>query len=409
MSERAATIAAESIPWRRDATVIAVVGFAHMASHFFHLIIAPLFPWLRVEFGHSYTELGFLMTVFFVVSGVFQTLAGFVVDRYGAGRTLVCGLLCLSLAAVCFGASQNYAWLLGAAALAGVGNSVFHPVDFSLLNSRVSASRLGPAYSVHGLTGSLGWALAPVYLVTIATVFGWRAALFAAAPLPLLVIAVLWLNRDAFHVEEKVRGTDRAAVVNGGGSGLAFLRRREIWWCFGFFVFISAALGATQNFAPAIFSAVYGLDVQRAAMSVTTMMLASALGMAMGGWLVLRSRRLEQNITLALALAVASAVLVGSDIFGSSVALALMGVMGFGIGLSGPSRDMLIRSATPSGATGRVYGVVYSGLDVGIALAPVAFGGLLDRGYFAEVFYGVAACLLLAIVTAWQITRYRAG
>lgn len=408
MSEQSVTVTAEWVPWLQDARVIALVGLAHMTSHFFHLIIAPLFPWLRIEFGYSYAELGFLMTVFFVVSGGSQVLAGFVVDRYGAGGTLIAGLLCLSLAAVCFGLSEAYPWLLVAAAIAGLGNSVFHPVDYSLLNRRVSVPRLGPAYSVHGLTGSLGWALAPVFLVGLATPFGWRAAVFAAAALPALVIAALLVNREVIRGEQGDIGNDRAGGAEMGGAVLAFLRRAEIWWCFAFFVFVSAALGITQNFAPSIFSAVYALDLHSAAMSVTTMMLGSALGMAVGGWLVLRSRRLERNITLALALALVSAVLIGIDIFPSSTALLLMGVMGFGLGLSGPSRDMLIRAATPNGATGRVYGVVYSGLDVGLALAPVVFGRMLDRGYFAEVFYGVAACLFLSIVTARRIGSDRA-
>jgi len=402
MSEWATNAGAGGVPLYQDARVIVLVGLAHMTSHFFHLILAPLFPWLRIEFGYSFAELGFVMTVFFVVSGGAQVLAGFVVDRYGAGITLITGLACLALAAIIFGLSQGYPWLLGAAALAGIGNSVFHPVDFSLLNSRVSLARLGPAYSVHGLTGSLGWAFAPVFLVGLATPFGWRVALFAAAALPMIVIAALLFNRDVLRVVE-TGGEDQAAA-DGDGPALAFLRRPEIWWCFGFFVFISAALGGSQNFAPSIFSTVYTLDVQSAAMSVTTMMLASAVGMAVGGWLVVRSRHLEQNITAALVLAVASAALIGAGVFSASVALLLMGVMGFGIGLSGPSRDMLIRSATPKGATGRVYGVVYSGLDVGIAFAPVVFGGMLDAGYFAEVFYGVAACLLASIVIAWRIT-----
>lgn len=405
MSERAATADAQWVSLYQDARVIALVGLAHMTSHFFHLIIAPLFPWLRMEFGYSYAELGFVMTVFFIVSGGVQVVAGFVVDHFGAGVTLIGGLLCLALAAVIFGSSQGYPWLLGAAALAGIGNSVFHPVDFSLLNSRVSVARLGPAYSVHGLTGSLGWAFAPVFLVGLATPFGWRVALFAAAAIPAIVIVALLFNRDVLRVVET--GAEDRAAAGGDGPVLAFLRRPEIWWCFGFFVFISAALGGTQNFAPSIFSTVYALNVQSAAMSITTMMLASAAGMAVGGWLVVRSRHLEQNITAALVLAVASAALIGAGVFSASVALLLMGVMGFGIGLSGPSRDMLIRSATPKGATGRVYGVVYSGLDVGIALAPVAFGGMLDAGYFAEVFYGVAACLFASIVIAWRVTDGR--
>ncbi len=404
MASPAAAGALNPVPLARDARIIGLIGIAHGLSHFFHLIVAPLFPWLKADYGYSYAELGFIMTVFFIVSGCCQALAGFVVDRYGAGRTLIGGLACLSAGAACLGFSDGYAGLLLGAGLAGLGNCVFHPVDFSLLNARVSVPRLGPAYSVHGLSGSLGWAFAPVFLVGIAAPFGWRNALFAAALLPLAMIIVLLLNRAALFGasgEDSERANDEA----GPAPLLAFLREPQIWWCFGFFVFVSAAIGASQNFAPTIFGKLYNIDVPSAAMSVTAMMLGSALGMGFGGWLVMRSRNLERNISAALAFGVLSAIVIGLGAGTAGIALVLIGLMGFGIGLSGPSRDMLIRSATPPGATGRVYGVVYSGLDVGIAAAPVAFGGMLDHGFVAEVFYGIALCLGFAIVTAWRVGR----
>ncbi len=407
MTNPATAGALNPVPLVRDARIIGLIGVAHGLSHFFHLIVAPLFPWLKADYGYSYAELGFIMTVFFIVSGCCQALAGFVVDRYGAGRTLIGGLACLSAGAACLAYSDSYAGLLLGAALAGLGNCVFHPVDFSLLNARVSVPRLGPAYSVHGLSGSLGWAFAPVFLVGIAAPFGWRNALFAAALLPLIMIIVLLMNRDALFggSAEQDEHDEHAATEAGPAPLLAFLREPQIWWCFGFFVFVSAAIGASQNFAPTIFQKLYAVDVPSAAMSVTTMMLGSALGMGFGGWLVMHSRNLERNISAALVFAVLSALVIGLGVGTAGLALVLIGLMGFGIGLSGPSRDMLIRSATPPGATGRVYGVVYSGLDVGIAVAPVIFGGMLDRGFVAEVFYGIALCLAFAIVTAWRVGR----
>jgi FSR family fosmidomycin resistance protein-like MFS transporter len=385
-------------PWRRDARVVAVVGLAHFTSHFFQLIVVPLFPWLRNEFGVSYAELGFVTTVLFVVSGTSQALAGFVVDRFGAGITLVTGLGCLSLAAFGFGLSHTYLQLLACATLAGLGNGVFHPVDFSVLNSRVSVGRLGPAYSVHGLTGNLGWALAPVFLVGIAMPYGWRAAVAGAGVLPLFAIALVISNRAFLVPDAAARGTHGI-----DGPALGFLRHGAIWWCFGFFFIVAAAAAGVQNFAPSILGAQYHLSVPHAALSITLFMLASAAGMLSGGWLVMRTQRLERNITIAFTLSVLGAMAIGLELVPAPVALAAIGVMGFGSGLSGPSRDMLIRSATPPGATGRVYGVVYSGLDLGIALAPLAFGKMLDHGYFAQVFLGVAACLLAAMLAAWRV------
>ncbi len=390
---------AGATPLRADARVMGCVGLAHMLSHFFQLILAPLLPWVKAEFGLSFAALGFVMTVLFVVSGCVQALAGFIVDRHGPGPTLAAGLACFVASALVLAASDGYAMLLLGAALAGIGNGVFHPVDFSLLNQRVTPSRLGPAYSVHGLTGSLGWALAPVFLVGLALPFGWRTSLAAAATLPLLVGAVLLANRDMFERPAVATSAARAAAP----PVLAFLRNPAIWWCFAFFAIVAVAASGVQNFAPTVFASVYAVGVSTAALSVTLFMLASALGMLAGGWLVMRQRQLERNIALALALSVAGAVLIGLSVLPAGLALAAIAVMGFGSGLSGPSRDMLIRQATPRGATGRVYGVVYSGLDLGIAAGPVAFGSMLDRGYAGAVFHGIGACLLLAMLAARQV------
>jgi FSR family fosmidomycin resistance protein-like MFS transporter len=386
-------------PWHADARVIGCVGLAHMVSHFFQLILAPLLPWVKGEFGLSFAALGFVMTVLFVVSGCVQALAGFVVDRYGPGPTLAAGLACFVASALVLATSDGYAMLLLGAALAGVGNGVFHPVDFSVLNQRVAPSRLGPAYSVHGLTGSLGWALAPVFLVGLAVPFGWRVSLACAAVLPLLAGAVLLVNRELFE-----RPAAAAPAAHGAAPPvLAFLRDPAIWWCFAFFVIVAVAASGVQNFAPTVFASVYALGVSTAALSVTLFMLASALGMLAGGWLVMRQQQLERNIALALAMSVLGAVLIGLSVLPAAVALAAIAVMGFGSGLSGPSRDMLIRQATPRGATGRVYGVVYSGLDLGIAVGPVAFGSMLDGGHYGAVFHGIGGCLLLAMLTARQV------
>jgi len=82
---------------RTDAEVIGLVSVAHGTSHFYHLILAPLFPWLKIEFGLSYAELGFLMTMFFVVSTIMQAAAGFWVDHSGPLKVLFFGVATLAI------------------------------------------------------------------------------------------------------------------------------------------------------------------------------------------------------------------------------------------------------------------------------------------------------------------------
>jgi MFS family permease len=387
---------------RADARVIALVGLAHGTSHFYHLILAALFPWLKPAFGLSYAELGLLLTVFFVVSGVGQTLAGFVVDRTGARSVLFFGMAMLGVSALVLSVAGSYAALMVGALLAGVGNSIFHPADYTLLNQRVSRARLAHGFSVHGISGNIGWAAAPLFMTTVAAVSSWRMALAYAAILPLVVLAILVVNRAHLRPEPKPVAT--AAPADGEGT-LAFLRLRAVWMCFAFFFLTAVSLGGIQAFASIGLMQLYGISRELATGSYTAYMLASAGGMLLGGFIGVRATgagRQDHDRTVAIAFAVAAALalLLGVAVVPGWLALPLMALVGFFSGIAGPSRDLMIRAAAPKNATGRVYGVVYSGLDSGLSVGPALFGLIMDAGHPGWLFAGIALFQALAIVTA---------
>jgi len=400
------TLSADAPPpasLRQDAGVIGLVGLAHMISHFSQLLLPPLFPWLRDAFAVSYTELGFLMTVFFVVSCAVQAAAGFLVDRYGPRPILLGGLGLAGTAALGFAASPDYWTMVLCSALAGVGNGVFHPVDYTLINRKVSARRLGHAYSFHGITGSLGWALAPAVVVPLAMAFSWRAALAGAAFVVFAVLGVLVLNRQRLVVP--AAAPRHAAPEEGGGFG--FLRIPAVWMCFAFFFFWAIVLSGVQAFAPEAARQLHGVPVALAAMCVTVYMVCSAGGMVAGGFLAADPARCERVVGAGFGMAAAIALLVA---LGSVPALAvpvLFGAMGFAAGTAGPSRDLLVKRSTPEHATGRVYGVVYSGLDIGQALAPLAFGALMDHQQYRGVWLGLVLMQAVLVTSAFRVQRVR--
>ncbi|MCX2862789.1 MFS transporter [Paucibacter sp. PLA-PC-4] len=386
---------------RRDYGTISLIGLAHGTSHFFHMLLPPLFPAFIKDFGLSYSELGLLVTTFFVISGIGQALAGFLVDKRGARPVLFAALACFVLASVAAGMATGFGGLMLAAALAGLGNSPFHPVDFTILNKRVSQPRLGHAFSVHGITGNLGWALAPVFSIGIAEATGnWRYAYLGTGLVALAVIALLFFKREAIDDSQGSWGHAKPAAGVKAEHPMAFLRLPSVWLCFSFFFFTTAALSAIQSFASPALGQMYGLPLSLTAYVVTGYMLCGALGMVIGGFLVARVQRLERTIAMAMALAAGLLLLVAAGWLPPLVAAAATALAGFGTGLAGPSRDMLIKRAAPPGATGRVYGTVYSGLDVGFALAAPVFGALLDGGHPAGVFAGSAAALGLGIASA---------
>ncbi|WP_428423623.1 MFS transporter [Methylibium sp.] len=395
--------AAAGASLRQDARTIGLIGLAHGTSHFFHMLLPPLFPAFIHDFGLSYSELGLLVTTFFVISGIGQALAGFLVDRVGARPVLFLALGLFAAAAFAAASANGYEGLMLAAALAGLGNSPFHPVDFTILNKRVSQPRLGHAFSVHGITGNLGWAVAPVFMAGLTAATGsWRIAALGAGLVALAVLVVLALNRDA--IDDKLGSWAHDKKPGAAGVAdehpLAFLRLPSVWLCFAFFFWTTAALTAIQSFASPALQQMYGLPLALTAFVVTGYMLCGAAGMVIGGFLVARVQRLERTIGFAMAAAAGLLALAGTGWLPGLLAAGVAALAGFGTGLAGPSRDMLIKRAAPPGATGRVYGMVYSGLDIGFALAAPLFGALLDHGRPNGVFYGAALMMALGVASA---------
>ena len=395
--------------FRSDAHLIGLVGIAHMISHFSQLLLPPLFPWLKDALNASYTELGFLMTIFFVVSCVTQTLSGFAVDKYGPRPILFAGLTLLALAAFGYAISTSYWMMAGFTALAGVGNGVFHPVDYTLLNRKVSAARLGHAYSTHGMTGSLGWALAPALLVPLALAFSWRVALMAAGAVALLVLAVLILNRDKLKLETLPSPKSNASTGAAKEGKLDFLKIPAVWMCFGFYLLFAIVISVIQAFAPEAARQLHGVPLAMAAVCLSIYMVCNAGGMVIGGFLVSDPSRCERIVGIAFAVAATLALTLGFANLPAAAVPVMFGFMGVTAGIAGPSRDLLVKKSTPPNSTGRVYGVVYSGLDIGQAVSPLFFGALMDRQLYSAVFVGMAAVQLMLVASAFGMQRSRRG
>lgn len=379
-----------------------LVGLAHASSHFSHLLLPVMFPVFYKEFGWSFSELGLLSSVFFVVSGVGQAGAGFVVDRWGARPVLWGCLLLFVLACVSAATATGYSGIMVAAVLAGLGNCAFHPVDFTILNQRVSAPRLGYAFSVHGLTGNLGWAAAPVFLMGITAWADWRTAYGAAAVLYVGLLLLLWWHKERLQTTPRPRPTD----TEQRESDLAFMRLPVVWWCFAFFFLSTMTLAVVQNFSVPILKALHEVSLEAATATLTSYMLCGALGMLVGGWVASRHPSWSDRVVaVCMSVAAVFMALCASGWLNPMGTLVVLAATGLAVGIGGPSRDLMIKKATPKGATGRVYGLVYSGLDIGFAVSPLIFGVFMDRGWYAATLLGASVVLLLSVGAALGVGR----
>jgi MFS family permease len=387
-----------------DFRVIGLIGAGHLISHFLQLALPPLFPILRTELDVSWAALGAITSVFYGASAVAQAVAGFVVDRLGARRVLLAGMTLMGVAIALGGLASSYWMLLVVAALAGLGNSVFHPADYSMLNSSVSPRRIARAYSIHQLSGNAGWVLAPLVVGTVTHVAGWRAALMTAGGLALLGTLILATQTRGLGTPAPASAAP-AVKRPGVAADLRVLLAVPIMMAFGYFALLTASTMGIQTFAVPALGLIYDAPLTLATGALTVYLFGNATGILTGGFLADRATRHDLVAAAGVTCAAALTLVLASGALPLSTIAIAMAAMGFSMGITAPSRDMLVRAATPRGSSGKVFGFVYSGLDLGSLVAPPVYGWLLDRGQPRAMFVVIAAVMFVMIVTVIQVRR----
>jgi len=380
-----------------ESRLIAAVCAAHMMSHYYMLLLAPLFALVRADFKVSYTELALALTVFNVVSGIFQTPVGFLVDRVGARIVLIAGLALSSIAYAIAGIVDSYWVFIAMYALGGLGNTVFHPSDYSLLAHHAPKERVGQVFAYHTFAGMVGSGIAPVTLLFMQSYFGWRGAFVGASILGLVVLLVLISQPEP--QSEDHPGKSPAAAHVSIGSSWRMLLTLPILLNLGYFILTSIMGGGLNTYLVVALGALHSTPVDVANMALTSLLAMNALGVLVGG--VLAGRTTRHAIVAASGLAVGGTVtaLVGLFDFHSFGLIVLMGMSGFCVGATYPSRDMLVRAVTPVGAYGLVFGFVSVGYNIGASIAPIVYGALMDSGLPREVFLLSAAVCVACIST----------
>jgi MFS transporter, FSR family, fosmidomycin resistance protein len=387
-----------------DARLIAIVCVGHSLSHFYSLVLPPLFPVLRTDFGVSYAALGAVISAFAGASAISQLLSGFLVDRFGARRVLAGGLALLAGSIALAGMAPSYAVLIALVAGAGLGNGVFHPADYSIFNARVDPRRLGRAYSAHSSSGSLGWMLAPVVVGALTTAFGWRVAVMSVGTVGALAAVALSRQRvlgDAPHLTTPRSAREEHPLL----VEIRLLLTPPILMAYVYFVLIAASMSAVQAFGVAAMVAVYEAPLALAAGALTAYMLGSATGIVGGGFVADRMGRHDLFASAGMAVAAALTLLFASGAPPTATLAILLALIGFAMGATNPSRDLLVRGATPDGASGKTFGFVYSGLDLGTLMMPPIYGWLMDRGQPRAVFVVAALLMALTILTVLEVGR----
>ena len=394
---------------RRDARVIALVCVPHMMSHAYFLVLPTLFPLLKVALDLSYTDLGLALTIFGLAAGFGQLPVGFLVDRLGGRPLLILGMAVQGTAIASIGFAEAYWQILTLMGIAGLAHTVYHPADYAILTATVDPRRMGRAYGIHAFTGNLGFAIAPVFMVTVSTLWHWRAAFVAIGAIGIVVAVILILYGDLLR-QDRRRGTSSEKIAPmGTKAGLRFLMSAPILMCFAFFVLQMAGSGGLRSFTVAALDQIFSTPLAVVNIALFGLLVGSAVGTLAGADYADRRGPRIGTAVMTLGPAALLIVLVGTVPMPLVLLTAVLAAVGFALGFLLPSRDLLLRSVTPDGAMGRVMGFASSGANLAGGLVPILFGWMLDNFDPRWIFWIAAAFVAMALLTFSTVKGRCAG
>jgi MFS family permease len=393
---------------RRDAKILGLICTGHFCSHFYLMCLPPLFYFLNQDLGISYTELGLMVSLRYVATGVAQVPAGILVDRYGAKLILIIGIALMVLGYAAFALVSAWWLLVACIVVGGLGDSVFHPADYAILNASVSDERIGRAYSIHTFSGHLGFAVAPAVIPVLAALWNWRVSLLVAALFGFIIMVVLisqWSALKDDAIMGKAKPADAAAdpawqPTTWLESKFGILASGPVLALFGFFAISTLASNGISSFGISAMMEIHDTPESLSGVPVTAYMLTSAFAVLAGGFV---SDKLKWKPDMVAAVGFLFAALtilaIGMMPLPYMALIVLFGLSGFCLGVIRPARDLMVRDIAPKGQSGKVFGFVFSGQNVGGALAPTLYGLILDYMAPQWVFYVSAIFLAAGIVT----------
>ena len=390
---------------KSNAKVIALISTGHFLSHFYLLLLPPLFPLLRDVYGVGFTELGLALTAFSLATGITQAPVGFLVDRFGARGILIAGVALESVAFALIGVFPVYAALVALLVLAGLANAVYHPANYAIMNASVAKDRMGRAFSIHTFAGYLGAALAPVTLFTLMKWTDWQTALVICGMFGAVVAAIMAMNSNVLlNATSKPNDTGEHSG-KPHHSGLRLLFSLPILMGLLFFTGLSMTGHGISEFSVSALHLGYDASLAGAGVVLSAYLFASPIGVLLGGWVADRTPHHDRFAAFCfVVIAVMAFTVAAVELSLTAIAIAFA-IAGLANGLLAPSRDMMIRSATPPGEMGKVFGFVSIGYNIGGVVAPVMFGYILDHADPGLVFWVVGAISLMTVVTVLAAGR----
>jgi len=323
-----------------------------------------------------------------------QVPVGSVVDRLGARWVAIAGMALTPLGYIIAGFGGGYAWLLAGAAVSGVGQSSYHPANYSIIDATADPARLGRSFSIHTFGGTVGFTIAPLTIGAVALATSWSVAVIAAG---VIGIAYAVLFGLLLRVERPVLAESDGADAAHAGTLRDLLTMRPMMIMAAFFLVLYLGLAGVRTYTPLYVIDGLSLTAVVGNGALSAFFAASSVSVLIGGYLADRTdpRANIMAATSIIAIAVVG-VLVGPVNPAPWFVIGAIGLAGFGFGLVYSSRDRLVIAVAPAGAAGRSFGMVFTFGSIGAMTSPLALGVLIDLTAVSVAFWLVAGFFVAA-------------
>jgi len=379
---------------RRDFRVMGVVGLCHFFSHFYQLALPPLFVLIHQTEVYSYGSLALLITVFYTTSFSLQLPVGFFVDKFGARPILMAGVALMAGTTILYGLVPGYPALVVFSIVAGAGNSVFHPADYSILNASVSKPRLGRAFSIHNFGGFVGYAVGPVLMAGMGALWGWKTSVMIAGAAGLITVLVaIALSTDFRDSSHTRRDTSRSPDLK---ADIKLLSSAPALLCLVFFALLAGGQMGPQWFADKAYFLAHDIPVVLGNSFISVFVVGIIIGVLAGGVVADRVRDHLRLTFVSFLLSGLGMVLMAIVPPSPLIIYPLFAITGFLFGFAFSSRDLVVSSLAPPESSGKVFGFVFSGLDIGAASVPLVYGYMIGAALPLEIFYLSGALIMLS-------------
>ena len=392
----------------RETRVLGLISTGHFMSHYSQLALYPLFPLMHDDFGVGYAALGLIVTILNTSGAIAQIPIGFLVDRMGAKRILISGLFIKTLAIGGMALSSSYEALLMLAAIAGLGNAVFHPADYSILMSTVNERRIGRAFSIHTAAGSAGSAIAPVTILSIAAIWDWRTAVLSIALFGAITGIAMILQARVMHDHAKAEiNLERSDNGQSVLDGLRMLFSPHVLILYLFFMTTAMISIGLNSFSVTALVELYDIPLPIAGAALTTFLTGVFVGVLFGGYLADKTTRHDLIAAIAFVLSAGVIILIGATKLPNFALLCGFAAIGIFLGTIRPARDMMVRAITQQGDGGKMFGFMSNGHQIAGIIVPVLFGWIIDQGATRWIFWLSALFMGIALLSLFSPARQK--